>query len=269
VDFRYKALQKQREPDELDAPTMLAAPRGWVAVFVVSFVMAGAVIWGFLGTVPLTVSATGLLSRPDGVAVMQSPVAGVVDEVRVSLGETVDVGEPVARIVDTDGERRTLKSLHRGVVVAVATSVGQVVGVGTPVVSVEPVASPDRLVAMLFLPADRANAVAPGQPVMLAVSSAPAAAFGLLRGTVESVSPYPMSTDALVNLLGDPSAVATYAGGGAPRLVVVSLQPDPATVSGYGWTTPSGPPAALQSQVPVIGTVSFGDASPASFVLGR
>jgi hypothetical protein len=27
--FRFKALARMREPDELDAPTILAAPRGW------------------------------------------------------------------------------------------------------------------------------------------------------------------------------------------------------------------------------------------------
>jgi hypothetical protein len=155
-------------------------------------------------------------------------------------------------------------------VVAVSVNGGQVVGTGTQVVSVERRdAADDRQVAMLFVPAERATGIVVGQPVQLAVSSAPPQAFGLLRGRVTSVSPYPLPAQALIGLLGDALAVQTYAPRGAPRLVVVDLVRDPGTRSGYAWTTTKGPPVALQSQEKVVGTISLGGRSPISFVLGR
>jgi hypothetical protein len=60
--FRFKALQKMREPDELDSPSLLAAPRGWIAIFVIMFVMAGAAVWAFAGSIPVTVAAPGLVT---------------------------------------------------------------------------------------------------------------------------------------------------------------------------------------------------------------
>ena len=54
MNFRFKALQRMREPDELDSPTLLAAPRGWIAVFVVLIIMIGAGTWVFAGRLPIT-----------------------------------------------------------------------------------------------------------------------------------------------------------------------------------------------------------------------
>jgi hypothetical protein len=265
-----KALQKMREPDELDAPTLLAAPRGWIAVFVVMIMMAGVVIWGFLGRLPLTRSATGLLTHPLGISSVQTPYGGVVHDVLVTAGQTVQAKQNLAVVTDATGLAHNVTSPFRGTVVGVSISGGEVISVGTPVMSVERTDGPDdRLVAMLFLPADEATGIAPGEAVVLAVSSAPAAAFGLLRGRVVTVSKFPLTSQALNGLLGDPLAVQTYAPHGAPRMVLVDLVPDRTTVSGFAWTTRNGPPTALQSHVTVAGTISLGGRSPVSFVLGR
>jgi multidrug efflux pump subunit AcrA (membrane-fusion protein) len=270
MDFRFKALQKMREPDELDSPTLLAAPRGWVAVFVVLIVTVGAGVWAFAGHLPLTVSATGLLTHPLGVATVQSPYSGVVTDVRVVPGQTIASNQPLVWIAETSGAVRQLSSPFPGVVIAVSVNGGQVVPVGGPVVSVERTDAPhDRLLAMLFVPADQATGVRPGAVVQLAVSSAPPQAFGLLRGRVTSITPYLLTADALDGLLGDPLAVRTFAPLGAPRLVIVDLTPDPATGTGYAWTTRRGPPFRLQSQTRLTGAISLGDRRPIDFVLDR
>jgi multidrug efflux pump subunit AcrA (membrane-fusion protein) len=270
MDFRFKALQKMREPDELDSPTLLAAPRGWVAVFVALFVTVGAAVWAFAGSLPLTLSATGLLTHPLGVATVESPYSGVVTEIRAVPGQTISSNEPLVWISEMTGTVRRLTSPFPGVVIAVSVSGGQVVPAGGPVVSVERTDAPDdRLLAMLFIPAEQATGVRPGAVVQLAVSSAPPQVFGLLRGRVTSITPYPLTADALAGLLGDPLAVRTFAPLGAPRLVVVDLTPDPTTSTAYAWTTRHGPPFRLQSQTRLTGAISLGDRRPVDFVLGR
>jgi multidrug efflux pump subunit AcrA (membrane-fusion protein) len=254
----------------LDSPTLLAAPRGWVAVFVVMIVMTGFVVWSFVGRLPLTVSGIGLLTHPLGVTAVQSTYQGIVVDVLVDPGDEVDAGQELVRLTDGLGQRQAVTSPFRGIAVAVSVAGGQVLSVGTPVASVERRDAPDdRLVAMLFVPADESVGVAPGDPAQLAVSSAPPQAFGLLRGRVRSISPYPLTAQALIGLLGDPLAVQTYVRGGAPRQVVVDLIPDPTTRSGFAWTSTGGPPYALRSQVKTVGTIVLGAKSPVSFILNR
>src|ERR1044072_7823695 len=64
--FRFQALQRMREPDELDSPTLLATPRGWIAVFVVMIVMAGGLVWAFAAELRISAAAPGGLTHPAG-----------------------------------------------------------------------------------------------------------------------------------------------------------------------------------------------------------
>ncbi|MET7618150.1 HlyD family efflux transporter periplasmic adaptor subunit [Streptomyces sp. NPDC005408] len=268
--FRFKALQRMREPDELDSPTLLAAPRGWIALFVVLITMAAALIWAFAGQLRVTVNAPGLLTRPGGTARVQSPYNGTVHRLFAHPADAVTSGQPVAEIRDADGRTRKITSPFAGRVVGLAVSDGQVVTTGTSLFTVERTDGPgDRMVAMVFVPSDRAAMLAPGTRVDLAVSTAPPAAFGLLRGKVSSVSPYPLTQEAITGLVGGELAAKRYTGQSAPRLVVVDLIPDKDTRTGYAWSTTSGPPTELGSQVSVAATINLGSQTPFDLVLGR
>jgi multidrug efflux pump subunit AcrA (membrane-fusion protein) len=271
VNFRYKALQKMREPDELDAPTILAAPRGWVAVLVVLIVMGGGIGWTFRGRLPVTVSAPGLLTRPNGTAEVQSPYTGVVEQLTAASSGPVTAGQTVAEVQDAaTGRTRDVTAPFSGTVVSVAVAQGQVIAAGSTLVTVERTDAPDdRMIAMVFVPSDRANGLHPGADVGLNVSSAPSAAFGLLRGTVTSVGTYPLTEGALAGLVGGDLAAKSYVGSPPPRLVVVDLVPDAGTVSGFAWSTKAGPPMKLPTQTTVQATITLGTQTPFNLVLGR
>ncbi|MEV7180401.1 HlyD family efflux transporter periplasmic adaptor subunit [Kitasatospora sp. NPDC093679] len=270
MKFRFKALQRMREPDELDSPTLLAAPRGWVALFVVLITMSAAVLWTFAGRIPITVDAPGLLTRPSGTALIQSPFAGMVRSVLTRPADQVRLGQTVVRIEDAEGHSREVTSPFGGHVVGLSVTDGQVVAPGAPIASVERTdTAQDRMVAMVFVPAARATALAPGMDVDLSVSTAPAGAFGLLRGTVSSVSPYALTREAVSGLVGGDLAAQRYLDGSPPRLVVVDLVPDAATRTGFAWTSQSGPPTPLTTQVSVTATINVGRQTPFNLILGR
>jgi len=273
VKFRLKALMRMRAPDEIDTPIILATPRGWIAVFVVMIIMAGAAIWAFAGRLPVMVTANGLLSRPQGISQLQSPVGGLVTDITVTVGTTVRPGQVVADIRTVlDGvylEEQVVTSPFGGQVVAVTTGVGQVVGQGSTLLTVERTDGPGgQLVALLFVPAPDVAAIAPGMPADLSVASAPAAEFGLLRGRVAAVSKYPLYPAALDSLLGGDPALSGYTSPGAPWLVTVTLLRSGRNPSGFAWTSTSGPPGPLHSLTSVNGTITLGSLAPVSLVLG-
>jgi multidrug efflux pump subunit AcrA (membrane-fusion protein) len=263
MKFRFKALAKMREPDELDAPAVLAAPRGWVTVLAITAITAAAGAWAVFGHLPETVRANGLLSRPLGVAQVQSLHAGLVREVTASVGAFVSAGQSVGEVGDAQGNVSPVPSPFAGQVISVDVTAGQVIGLGAPVVTLERTGTAgENLVAMLLVPSDQATAVAPGQEVGLAVASAPSAAFGLLRGRVASISPYPLTNAEASAVYGGPLPASVFDASHPPRLVVVQLQADAATPTGYAWSTPSGPPRKLASRVPVDATITLGTRAP-------
>jgi biotin carboxyl carrier protein len=269
MEFRVKALARMRAPDEIDTPISLASPRGWIAVLVVAIIVAGAAVWAFAGRLPVTVSASGLLSHPQGISMLQSPVSGTVRDLRVGPGAEISAGQTVAEI-QSGRQEQPVVSPFGGLVVEVAAAAGQFVGAGTTVLTVERTDGPnDQMVALLFVSAPAAAEIVPGMKADLSVSSAPSAAFGLLQGRVAAVSQYPLDAASLNNLLGGDPALSGYTSSGAPWLVTVDLTPRAGSPSGFAWTSTEGPPEPLHSLTSVTATVSLGSQSPVSFVLGN
>ncbi|WP_336209455.1 HlyD family efflux transporter periplasmic adaptor subunit [Nonomuraea sp. LPB2021202275-12-8] len=270
MKFRFKAMQAMRAPDELDSVTSLARPRGWLTVLVILAVIAGAGAWAFTGTLPYTVRGDGLLTRPLGVAPLESTHTGQVRNVHVRPGDEVAEGQAVADVVTPGGRVERLRSPFPGMVVDVTTGQGQALTPGETVATIERSDAPDdRLVAMLFVPDSQAASIVTGHDVDLDVSTAPAVLHGLLAGRVTSVSPYPLSASAIAGLLGDAEAAKSYVAGGPVRLVLVDLTQRDGTPTGYAWSSREGPPGVLRTQIQVSATVRLGGKSPISFVLGR
>lgn len=268
--FRFKALQKMREPDELDSPSLLAAPRGWIAVFVIMFVMCGAGVWAFLGTIPISVNAPGLLTYLHGTTSVQTPMDGTVTEVLVHPGDRVELGEPLAALTTTAGVTEQIPSPFNGQVVGLSVTEAQIVDRGDSVLTIERFTdTTEPMVAMLFVSEKDAQGLRTGLGVQLSVSNAPAAAFGLLKGKVSSISPFPLTSPQISALVGGDLAAKAYATTSAPHLVIVELVTSPRTVSGYAWSTADGPPLKLHSQVSVTATVMIASQSPISLVFGR
>lgn len=267
MKFRFKALAKQREPDELDAPAMLATPRGWVTVLVVTTVTVAAAGWAVFGHLPETLRAAGILSRPMGVTQVQSLYAGMVREVNVKLSEFVAEGQDLAVVRGPKGGTRTVTAPFPGQVISVDVNGGEVIGSGSPVVTLERIGEAEEsLVAILLVPSAQAAGIVPGKDVGLSVSSTPTAAFGLLRGQVSSISPFPITADEAESVFGGRVPGGIDAGQG--RLVVVKLRTDAKTASGYAWTTAAGPPYELVSRAAVTGTITLGAKAPITLLFG-
>jgi biotin carboxyl carrier protein len=269
VSFRFKALAKQREPDEFDAPTELTSPRGWLALLALGAATIAALGWAVLGRVPLTVTASGLITSPDGTAEVQSLYTGLVTRIAVSDGSQVRAGQDIAVVQDAQGASYEVRTLFSGEVIGTEVSDGEVIGVGTTVATVDLGAAGGSQLALLFVAPSQVTGIAPGESVGLAVASAPSAAFGLLRGQVQSVSRFPLTEQEEAALAGGPVAAGQLPTAGGMLLVTVTLRRDARTVTGYSWTTAAGPPQSLPALVSATGTILLGEQAPITLLFGR
>jgi len=269
MDFRRKALDSLRAPDDLDTPVRLARPQAWVALVVLAAVMTAGVIWCCFGVVPRTVTGTGILTHPMGVSVLQGSYTGDVNDIFVQTDSIVPSGTPVMSIVSPSGSTQLVRTPFPGIVTNVLVTSGQYVTPGETLMDIERTDSPDdRLLARIYVPASQAVDLQPGDAVSMNVSNAPAQAFGVLKGTVTSVDAYPETRQQILDFLGGNDLLGSqFFSDGDPIGVTVDLVVDAGTVSGFRWSTKSGPPFELESQTVVSAQISLPGEKPITWVL--
>ncbi len=276
-------MREAHDPDDLDTAISLANPRSWIVLFVALLLIVTAGLWAFLGSLPRSIGGIGVLSRAGGVLRVEAGFSGVISGVFVRSGEHVPTDGLVATVTKAGAE-------HRVTAAAGGTVMSADYGLGSAISAADPIAILERdpdvvegstvltrgadgtadgaaLSAMVLVPADRGG-IAVGTAVEMTVSSAPSRRFGLLKGTVAEISPFPVTATGLSAVIYDESTVKTLTAGAAVSLVTVHLDPDPATPSGYAWTSPSGPPFPLTFQTGVTAAFQLGSFRPIDYVFG-
>ena len=129
---------------------------------------------------------------------IRAPVTGQVTEIRAQPGATLDAGQSVLAI-ETGGE-------GLDVLFYVAPADGKRIEAGMPA----------RVSPVTFRREE----------------------FGLMLGTVQSLSEFPTSLDGLMAVLQNRGLAESFSRNGAPYPGRISLTPDPSTASGFVWTSP-------------------------------
>jgi hypothetical protein len=247
--------------------------------------------WGLYGSVPTLVHGQGILIRDGGLQRVVATDNGLVKQLLARVGDDVARDQIVARLLQpAEGRTVYVTSPYAGRVVELDVTEGSMVASGTPLLSVE---QPGRsLEAILYLPSTDAKKLGPGMPVQLAPASVRREEYGLLLGRVATISPYPATPASMQRVLGSEELAHALAASGQPVEIRIELDRNPATVSGYQWTstlgtlvdafaawlpvgwvsppTPaSGPPIVLQGGTPCTADVITDQQAPIFLVLAR
>jgi HlyD family secretion protein len=130
-----------------------------------------------------------------------------------------------------------------GRVTEIKVSPGAVLAVGAPVASIE--SAEDRLQAVVYLPAESGKLVKPGMRARVAPANVKREEFGAIVGRVVSVSPFPATPEGLAAVLHNADLAARFSRAGQLYACVIQLDPDPASPSGYRWSSGRGPDLRL------------------------
>lgn len=123
------------------------------------------------------------------------------------------------------------------------------------------------LTAALFVPADIGKRVQPGMPASVAPATARQEEYGTMLATVVEASRFPISRDALRAMVQNDDLVRRFFERGAPVQVRLRLEPDPATASGYAWTSRRGGGVSVSAGTPGIGRVTLDERRPIELVV--
>jgi pyruvate/2-oxoglutarate dehydrogenase complex dihydrolipoamide acyltransferase (E2) component len=268
VKLRVRALERRKLPEELDQLSGLARPWLWLGVGALTLAVAALVAWSFAGRIPRTVSGSGVVTVPGGLASVGSTASGPIERLLVSPNSVVRAGQEVA-LVGSGSKQTKVTAPFSGQILGLDVIDGQVVQFGQPLYTIQrSFAQPNNTSVYLFVPSGNGAGLAPGMPVNITVSTAPSGAFGVLRGKISRVSGAPLSTTAVTALVGNPDLAQSLTKKGPPLLAEVALTRDNKTRSGFAWSTPKGPPFPLAAGTPVTAKVIQQQQKPIDVVFG-
>jgi HlyD family secretion protein len=155
-------------------------------------------------------------------------------------------------------------ALYSGEVVERRVDPGSAVAAGTPILSIQPDVS--TLEALVYLPADKAKGAKVGQDVQISPTTVKREEFGFILAKVVRVNDYPATPAALMRNFQNEALVNSLTGSGPVTEVRVALEADPATPSGFRWSSSRGPNVVISSGTLCSGEVVTREQKPATLV---
>ncbi len=73
--FRQESIERMQSPEKTDEYIRVSTPKAWILVISLLLVVTGVIVWGFTGSIPKTVSVSGVMVQEyDGDVLCLLPV---------------------------------------------------------------------------------------------------------------------------------------------------------------------------------------------------
>ena len=195
----------------------------------------------------------------------------MVDQHRVqlfTLNQQISENQERLLLLETQlSQASTIEAPFDGQVTSLPVREGVPVAVGQELVSIEINKGTYELtVSAYFLPGD-GKRVKPNMTVQVAPATVKPEEFGYMVDKVESVSAFPVSTEKLMNQMGNENLVKSFLGKGDPIMVIAHLQQSKQTPSGFVWTSKDGPPHGIYGGTVCKALVTVHEQPPITLVI--
>jgi HlyD family secretion protein len=158
----------------------------------------------------------------------------------------------------------TVRSPYNGKVLEMVAEDGNLLQAGQPLLALE---LPDQqLDAYVFVPVS-GKRIQPGMSVRVTPAGVSWEEYGYMIGTVRSISEAPLSPAAMTVYLRNPTLVQQFNAQGGAYLVTIDLTEDPATHSGFAWTSRGGPALSIGSGTLLDASITLREQAPITLVI--
>lgn len=243
--FRTQSLETLSSPEQLDHTLKITSPRSWLLLTAFGLVIGAILVWGFTGKIPETIAAHGLVIRDGGLNPIVCLQTGLLERMLIEPGDQIRIGTPVAIIRNTHGKQQIVYSSMGGKIIELLVSEGGMIQAGSAIAITEHQNRP--LEAIIFVPQENSKFVKKEMSVALQLSNVRKEDYGVLKGRVNDVGEYPISSTGLKALLNTDSLEGNFLQQGPLVMVNVELDVDESTISRYKWSTKQGPPFEISS----------------------
>jgi HlyD family secretion protein len=197
------------------------------------------------------------------------------DEIQMISRQERDLLELSLKILETGNKldllsreleyKEVVKSDFSGRVLETKVSEGAEVNPGSQIISLDLMGG--ELRAVIYVPIGQGGKkVKPWMQIQISPRDIKREQYGSMLGEVQSVSPYPTTPEAMLNVLKHKGLVEEFSQLGPPMVIHAALIADPSAPSGFKWTS-QGPNFKMDLGWVVSGEVVVGEQRPISLVI--
>jgi len=152
-----------------------------------------------------------------------------------------EIERTIARYEEDLRTKSQIISEYTGRILEVTASVGQIVGAGQRLGAIETEDPKGKLLAVGYFQVSDGKKIEPGMDVRVSPATVERERYGSIIGKVVTVSPFPVTTDAVTNVVGNAEVAQALSAGGSKIEVFAELVTDRFSQTGYQWTSGRGP----------------------------
>jgi len=156
-----------------------------------------------------------------------------------------DIERTIARYEEDLKTKSRIITEYTGRILEVTSSVGQIVGAGERLGAMEIEDAKGKLVAVSYFTVSDGKKIEPGMDVRVTPATVERERYGSIVGKVQTVSPFPVTTEAVTNVVGNAEVAQNLSGGGNKIEVFADLELDSSSPTGFRWTSGKGPELSI------------------------
>lgn len=237
--YRKAALERISSPEQLDKALKITSPMSWLALGGISLIIFVTIIWSIVGTIPVTVTAKGMVSSLVATNAVYTDEAGTVVAVMVRPGDELHLGQEVITYKNSANEIKTIYSDQVGKVTELVVDKDDALTPGSEIIRVTPKSQASQIV-VCYVPLAQAKKLERGMQVKVSLDSLDSQSYGTMVARVVNIDAYAASTTGMTSVIGSGNYLESSLTGGGPVVAVACELYPGESESGYYWSNSKG-----------------------------
>jgi HlyD family secretion protein len=177
-----------------------------------------------------------------------------------------DLKRDIAQIKGQLKQNTQVIAQRSGQIIELIVSPGQILTAGERVATLEAREPSAKLVGLSFFANGEGKQIQPGMKVEMTPTSVHRERFGGILGTVSSISSHSVTPEGVAKLTGNPTLAKTLMGDDSKIQVSATLQTNPASKSGFHWSSSKGPQFRISAGSTTAVRITVEERAPITFV---
>ncbi|MBN1198525.1 MAG: HlyD family efflux transporter periplasmic adaptor subunit [Bacteroidales bacterium] len=207
--FRKRPLEKMVTPDDLDELLQVNSVRTWLFFAMICVVLAGMLVWGFLGSIAQDVHGTGIIRLHELPREVVTHTAGQVDSVFCKTGDRISPGQRLLTINKLDEKTSfSITAPFAGEITGINVKEGNYVATGSPLLELIRQYNGKTLQpeVIFFVTGQEVSRLKPGMVATLQVEEE-GIPPELLQATIVYIAAFPASKNAITKYIPEHSTI--------------------------------------------------------------
>ncbi len=235
--FRKSSIEKLANPEQLDKAITVSSSMSWLALLGVTFVIIVTAVWSVIGTLPTTVTVSGIIVNPTDTGAVYAETSGIITEIVKQSGEKLSQNDVIAKMKNSSGEECTITAKQAGTLTDILITVNTQVYAGTEVARYTPKGNFDQ-VLVCYIPLAMINQLEEDMQVLVYPCAIDSQKYGHMEAEIKYIGEYAATTSNMRYVVGADNMIAEqFVTKGPVVAVTCVMKEDSSTESGYYWSS--------------------------------